>query len=199
MIAGENLRVVAKYTAPNSSEILNVFYYAYSGAGDTDAAVLAECDTFFTDNWGLRWKNFASNDYRFTEIELDVLADDGTVTRNVGSAAIGLDGTLSVDMVPTGASALLTADTIFPKQRGRKFVPGLNENGVLDSLITPTSLALLVLLTVEYIAAITGTLNGQLTPGVLSRTLVDFVAFGSSGAVTDVPAYQRRRKPNVGS
>lgn len=199
MVSGETLRVVLRYSAPNSSEILNVFHYAYSGAGDTDADVLTACDTFFTDDWGDAWANVTSDDLSISEIELDVINDDGTVLRNIGSAAIGVTGVNAVDMSATGVAALLTADTIFPKQRGRKFVPGLSEGSLEDSLIAAGTIALLALLTLEYLADITGILNGQLTPGILSRTLQNFVAFESSGAVTDVPAYQRRRKPNVGS
>ena len=199
MVAGETLRVVARYSGPNSSEILNVFHYQYAGAGDTDAAVLAECETFFTDEWGDEWADFASHDVTLDEIELDVITDAGLVARNIGSAAIGVTGSLASDMSPTGVACLLTADTIFPKQRGRKFVPGLNELGVSDSLLVAVTVANLVLLTVKYLASITGLLNGELFPGVLSKTLENFVAFGSTGAVTDVPAYQRRRKPNVGS
>ena len=199
MVSGETLRVVARYSGPNSSEILNVFHYAYSGAGDTDSDVLDECETFFTDNWGDKWADFASHDITLDEIELDVVSDLGLVVRNIGSAPIGVMGTLVSDMSPTGVACLLTADTIFPKQRGRKFVPGLNELGVSDSLLVAATIALLALLTLEYLRDITGLLAGQLTPGVLSKTLENFVAFESSSAVTDVPAYQRRRKPNVGS
>lgn len=199
MIAGETLRVVAKYSAPNSSEILNVFHYQYGGAGDTDEDVLAECVTFFTDNWGAAWAAFASTDLDFDEIELDIISDQGLVVRNVGSAPIGVPGLYVNDMCPTGVSALITADTIFPKQRGRKFVAGLNEFWVVDSLMAAGAIVKLVLLVVEYLDVIEGLLNGTLTPGVLSKTLENFVAFQSSGAVTDVPAYQRRRKPNVGS
>ena len=199
MVSGETLRVVAKYSAPNSSEILNVFHYAYSGAGDTDEDVLDECVTFFTDNWGAKWADFASNDLDFDEIELDVISDQGLVVRNVGSAPIGVPGGYVQDMCPTGVAALITADTIFPKQRGRKFVPGLSEIYVADSLMETAAIVKLALLVIEYLATIDGLLNGELTPGILSKTLENFVAFQSSGAVTDVPAYQRRRKPNVGS
>lgn len=195
----ENLRVVCRYSAPNSSEMLCVHMYQYTGAGDTDADVLTACDTFFTSEWGPDWQTFASTDMSFDEIELDVLKDNGEVKRNIGSAAIGLSGQQASDMSPSGVAALITADTSLPKQRGRKYVPGLAEGDIVDGLITVARLATLALLTVEYLDSITGILAGELTPGVLSRTLADFKPFISSGAITDVPAYQRRRKPNVGS
>lgn len=195
----ENLRVVCRYSAPNSSEMLCVHMYRYTGAGDTDADVLTACDTFFTSEWGPDWQQMASDDFSFDEIELDVLKDNGEVKRNIGSAAIGLSGTAASDMSPSGVCALLTADTALPKQRGRKYVPGLFEAGIVDGLITVAQVANLVLLVVEYLDTITGILAGTLTPGVLSKPLGDFKTFVSSGAVTDVPAYQRRRKPNVGS
>lgn len=195
----ENLRVVCRYSAPNSSEMLCVHMYQYTGAGDTDADVLTAVTSFFTDEWGPDWQDMASDDLSFDEIELDVLKDNGEVKRNIGSAAIGLAGTNLSDMSPSGVAALLTADTDLPKQRGRKYVPGLYEAGIVDGLITAAEIAKLVLLVLEYLDDITGILAGVLKPGVLSRTLGDFKNFVSSGAVTDVPSYQRRRKPNVGS
>lgn len=195
----ENLRVVCRYSAPNSSEMLCVHMFQYTGAGDTDADVLTACDTFFTAEWGPDWQAMASVDHSFDEIELDVLKDNGEVKRNIGSAAIGLAGLVAADMEPSGIAALLTADTSLPKQRGRKYVPGLADISIVDGLIAAATIANLVLLVIEYLDTITGILAGELTPGVLSRPLGDFKAFVSSGAVTDIPAYQRRRKPNVGS
>lgn len=195
----EILRVVCRYSAPNSSEMLCVHWYQYTGAGDTDADVLTVVDNFFTGDWGVDWANFASQDFDFDEIELDVINTDGTVKRNIGSAPIGVAGSVAADMEPSGVCALLTADTQFPLQRGRKYVPGVDEVGVVDGLLNAARIATLALLTIEYLDQISGILAGQLDPGLLSRTLMTFVPFISSGAVTDVPAYQRRRKPNVGS
>ena len=196
---GEKLRVVAKYSAPNSSQILNVFFYEYTGAGDTDADVLSACDTFFTDEWGPDWQALAGDDFTFDEIELDVLNSTGTVKRNIGSALIGLQGDFITDMTPIGACILLSADTAKPKQRGRKYIAGLESNGIVNGLLTAARLVTAALLTAEYLDTITGILAGELTPGVLSRTLQAFEPFVASGTITDVPAYQRRRKPNVGS
>lgn len=195
----ENLRVVCRYSAPNSSEILNVHMYQYTGAGDTDADVLTACQTFFEDEWGPDWVSLASQELTFEEIELDVLKDNGEVKRNIGSAIIGLAGGDANDMMPSGVAALLSADTDLPKQRGRKYIAGLGDNGIVDGLIVAGKIATLVLLALEYLDDITGILAGTLSPGVLSRTLTTFKPFIASGAVTDVPAYQRRRKPNVGS
>lgn len=199
MISGEILRVVARYSAPNSSEMLNVHWYQYTGAAASDLDVLSACDTFFTDEWGPDWVAFAGNDYSFDEIELDVISTLGFVVRNLGSSPIGLTGSVGSDMTPSGVAALLVADTDTPKQRGRKYVPGLNEGDVVDGLITAARLVTLALLTMEYLDVISGILAGQLEPGVLSRPLTSFKPFIASGAITDVPAYQRRRKPNVGS
>lgn len=196
---GEILRVVCRYSAPNSSEHLCVHWYEYSGPGDTDADVLNSCDVFFRTEWGPDWQQSASEDYDFDEIELDVINLDGTVKRNIGSAPASLPGLHTSDMEPPGCAMLLTADTDTPKQRGRKYVPGLSEASVEDGLINAARIASLVLLTLEYLDTITQGLAGDLEPGVLSRTLATFKQFISSGAVTDVPAYQRRRKPNVGS
>lgn len=196
---GEKLRVVAKYSAPNSSQILNVFMYEYNGAGDTDLDVLSACDTFFTDEWGPDWQALASNDFTFDELELDVLNTTGTVKRNIGSTPIGLTGSVVADMTPIGACYLLGADTIKPKQRGRKYVPGLENQGIVDGLLTAARLVTAALLAIEYLDTIQGILAGDLTPGILSRTLASFEPFVASGSITDVPAYQRRRKPNVGS
>jgi len=57
----------------------------------------------------------------------------------------------------------------------------------------------MALLLLEYLGDVPTAGTGVLIAGLASKTLNQFVPFLSAGLIEDTPAYQRRRKPNVGS
>jgi hypothetical protein len=93
----------------------------------------------------------------------------------------------------------MQADTAFPRTKGRKYVPGIPEGQVVDGLIIAGQLVNLALLLAEYVGVIPAGVTAVLTPGVISRVTETFRPFLAAGSITDIPAYQRRRKPNVGA
>lgn len=199
MIVGELLRATVNYIIPNASAVQNVFYWRLDIANIPDADVLTFFDDWFTNDWGSRWADVASQNAVLSTVDLMVVNGDGTVLRSVGTAIIGLTGTVVSETTSAAVSAYLSADTALPKTRGRKYVPGVSESGVLNGLFDVATVANLILLLTEYLADFNPQGNAIFKPGVLRTAINLFQAFTGSGEVVDVPAYQRRRKPGVGA
>lgn len=193
------LRVALHYTSPNASEILNVFWYQLTTEQLDNASVMNVIEDYFTDVWGAAWADFASQAFNIDFLEVDVINPDGTVDRNIGERTIDIDGTVIGDGLPAVVSGYIHASTAVPKARGSKYIPGVGELNTSNGLMTSEAVADLSLMLIGYLATLTTETTALLVPGVLSRPLEAFVPFLSHGLVNDVPAYQRRRKPNVGS
>lgn len=198
-IVDEIVQGTVAYTAPNASEMLNVFWWKIQTAGATDQEVLDTIDTWVSTQWGPDWDGLAATDFDLINLEVKVINPDGTVNRTLGNAVQTIAGTISNDMCAPAVSCYIQADTIMAGVKGRKYVPGMSEIFLTDGLIESAVLTIMLLLLDEYVLPITLPGGGSLTPGVLRRAVSLFEFFISAGGVVDVPAYQRRRKPNVGS
>lgn len=199
MIDDEIIRVALHYAMAGASDVMNVFHFLYEGTGDTDSSVLDNIETWLDTDWGDLWKDTASSDAEMLYADVDVVNTDGTVARNLGIATTPVVGLNASDESAVAVSYFIMADTGFPRNRGKKFVPGVPETAIVDGFVTATHLAKSVLLLSEWMNTLTSPANGDLVPGVLSLTRAAFLAFTGSGLATDVPAYQRRRKINVGA
>lgn len=199
MTPGEIVRTVIEYGAAGSSVPQNVFFHQLTVATVPDEDVFDAIDAWAVNDWGGDWAQFASEDYSLDNVSAEVMNTDGTVARILGSDAANVLG-LTGDAAGAGTAGLIQAVTALPRQRGKKYVPGVGDPQINNNLFTTAAVADLVGLLGQYLAEIpAGGGSGVLIPGLLSSTLEQFVPFSGTGEVSDVPAYQRRRKPNVGS
>lgn len=197
---GEILRVVFNYLVPGASQVLNVFTWMIDTGNPTDTEVLDDMAEWAENVWGVNWADLAQSATELDLIDVDVVAADGTVVRNLGARAIGLVGLVGGETGVAAASGHIIADTVHPKTRGSKYIPGLGEGNLLNGVLTTESLVDLTLLLVDYVTDYRSeTSDARYVPGVVARVLQEFVPFLEAGRVTDIPAYQRRRKPQVGS
>jgi len=195
----EIVRVAASYTVPGSSQVLNIFYWQFAGSTIADSVVLDALDTWFTDVWAPAWAVAASEEASLDAIDVDVVNLNGTVARNVGQAAIAVPGDQTVtDTNAAAVAAYIKANTIFPKSRGSKYIPGFTEGVTADGLWTTTATNVLFDLLLEWLEPL-DLLTAELNPGIIRRVQQAWANFNFSGDTSDVPAYQRRRKPGVGS
>jgi hypothetical protein len=196
---GEILRLTLEYTILGSSVPNNVFHFEIDSGAKTDEDTLDDMFNYALDGWGFEWHNLASEDAELIGGNVDVMNLDGTVLRTLGDFDITTrQGQQAVNVGAAGASGLFVAPTAQPKSRGRKFVPGLVTTAYNDGLFGPATTALLLDLLTNYLA--TFVFNGTTyNHGVLSTTLLQFLPFLGAATASDVPAYQRRRKPGVGS
>lgn len=199
MVANEILRFVIRYTQPGSGECQNVFHYVLEGNTQTDEDIFDVMLAWLTLDWAPGWEEVAANVATIIGCTADIVGTDGLTIRAVGAQPLDIDGTVGDQSMPAAVAALLTASTDDPRARGRKFVPGVSEGQIDNGLFAAGATALFTVLLEAYIDSLTAGSGSALVPGVLSLTDAAFKAFNGGGTTTLIPAYQRRRKPGVGS
>lgn len=196
---GEIFRCTVDYSAPNASAIQNVFWWVYHGTPTANLNVLNAIDSFITLNWGPDWQDFASQDFTLVQGHVQRVNPNGTIAGELGVFTPNLIGGVAEDLLTGVVAGYAQAFTSTPGHFGRKYIPGPGDSVVVDGLLNPETLADLAVLLVDWLEVLSVGVTGSLAPGLLSRTLLLFLEFNATGSITDVPAYQRRRKPNVGS
>lgn len=103
------------------------------------------------------------------------------------------------DGLPRGVAGLITAKSTDPDTDARKYIPGLVEAMSTDSLWNATAIIALAALGADWVTPFVGAATGaDFAPvvwsvvGKLAKDLVDTII------IPTIPAYQRRRKNNVG-
>lgn len=196
---GDVVRTVMRYSSPGASEQLNVFYHEVRDNGIGNPALLNRMAEWATDDWGPLWQSLAANSSTIVDVSCDLMNLDGSVKVNIGIDPVGLAGSGPPGVSAAAVAGYLLAQTALPKSRGSKYVPGIDQVAIDEGLFTPAALIDLILLAAVYISPISTVPGATLFAGILSRPLIDFVEFLTEVSSTDVPAYQRRRKPTVGS
>jgi len=196
---GEVIRLTMFYTAPAASVAENVFHFVVDVAAIDDEDILPILTSFTEDQWIPGWEELGSSDAELDIINADVMNLDGTVARNLGQFGINASGAEMTGVLPAANSGYLNAATALPKARGSKYVPFVGEGTVDNGSFNPSALVELALLLAVYVTTLSSGGSGVLIPGILSKTLQVFEEFNQTGLIRDEPAYQRRRKLNVGS
>jgi hypothetical protein len=196
---GSIVRGVISYSSPGASDQQNVLWWVLEDIGMGNPALLAAIAEWVTDLWAPAWALLAADTSTLLEVAVDLMNEDGTVRVNVGVEPIGIVGNGSDEITSAAVSGYLLAQTDVPNSRGSKYVPGIDESKISAGLFSGLATIDLLLLASLYVTGIPTDLGGLLAPGILSRAVQIFRKFLVSATVTDVPAYQRRRKPNVGS
>jgi hypothetical protein len=126
----------------------------------------------------------------------DTVGDDWD---EVGGDSFSWDPTSTTDQLPRGVAALVRLWTTDPDVQGKKYIPGLTEGALTDGLWGAGNLIDFLAFAADWYLPFTGgTTGASWTPGIWSvvnkvlKLGVDHIA--ASG----IPAYQRRRKRNVG-
>lgn len=195
---GDIIRVAVHYTQPNASDIMNVFHFVLSGSDITNASLRDALDTWIDTVWGSVWDGLASSQAEIDRFEADIVAADGTVLETIGGSSVNHAGTVGGEVMPPGVAGYIMAYTDVPKARGSKYVPGLSETNTTGGTLTSGALTLLANLLVLYLSTASVGGGASIVPGVLSKALSEFLPFSNAGTVDDRPAYQRRRKRDVG-
>ena len=196
---GDTVRGVVRYVTPGASEQLNIFYWTITEVAIGNPALLDLIEEWVELTWAPAWQPIASGDSEIFDVAVDTLNLDGTVKQNIGSALINIDGSGPAAVTSAAVSGYLLAPTNEPRSRGSKYVPGIDEVAIVQGLFSSAALADLAVLAALYITNIVAPVGSVLLPGVLSIGVQLFREFLDEASTTDVPAYQRRRKPGVGS
>jgi hypothetical protein len=197
---GDIIRLVVEYSIPGASTVLNVFHWLIVDGGPDSPDIIDDFEDWVTNVWGPDWTDLAASVASIIGLALDIVDTEGHVLENIGAETLAIAGGVGGEIGVAAASAFMKADTALPKTRGTKYIPGLGEGNLTDGILTVETLGDVALLFLDYISLYIGAVSGaRYSPGVVSRTLTEFIEFEGGGYFTDVPAYQRRRKPGVGS
>jgi hypothetical protein len=117
----------------------------------------------------------------------------------VSSQSWTYDPTTTIDQFPRGVAGLVRLWTTDPDVQGKKYIPGLTEGAADDGLFTASVITKLLAFAADWYLPFVGSASGAtFTPGVWSVVGTVFRAAVDHFATSTIPAYQRRRKRNVG-
>jgi hypothetical protein len=150
-------------------------------------------------------QSFLANTVTIAEAVVEAVewvVDHWETIRTLGYIILDLIGGSGEDMLPHGVAAVFGANTATPKTRARKFIPGIQEENMVDSVLSGPLLAAMgnmgtAWLNPEQVGGVQAYLipevlcTGEKTKGT-SKILTSYFADGVAG-------YQRRRKPGVGA
>ena len=177
----------------------NVFTWIVTAGNPDDEDILQAITSWIVDEWVGNLLEVTDAQYVYDDIVVNVMNEDGTVKRLIGFFGVNQSGQAVGHPVAAATSGWITAGTKVPKTRGSKYIPGLAQSDLISGEWGNLIQAALAQVLLAYLLDIDLPTAGVLTPGVLSRTTQLFQNFTTSGDIETVPAYQRRRKPGVGS
>lgn len=199
--AGDVIRVVAKMTDINGSQIQNVYFYKHQGTVSvSDAAFLGALEVEMSTMYGHIEDNIP-NTTTPLEIEADKVAfvgGDLTTLSSVGAIdwTTWAGGVGSTDGLPQGNAAVINFPSGVAGVTGRKYIgpltEGVQNNGKLDSSIL-TDLGTYAADLLAGFTAVTETIQ----PIIMSSKQSAPVAI-LGAVVRAAVGYQRRRKAGRG-
>lgn len=197
---GEILRIVASFLWTDGNVAQNVYNCVVTGGSPpfTDEDVTDDMEDWLDNIYA----NITGNISEFmpgNEVivyKYDSIDDDWD---EVASQAWGFTPTQNTDELPRGVAALVRLWTTDPDVQGKKYIPGLCEVGLTDGLWVATTITNLLALAADWYTPFVGAASGAtFTPGIWSVVGKVFKAGIDHVATSTIPAYQRRRKRNVG-
>jgi hypothetical protein len=202
MSVAENdiLRVVASLLWTDGNVNQNVFNCkATGGSPPYDDSDVADDMEDWLDNMYANMTGHASDEIDGNEVLVYKWDSVGGDWDEVQSQSWVWDPTRSDDQLPRGVAALVRMWTTDPDVQGKKYFPGTTEDLVEDGLFNAATLVQLLAFAADWYTPFVGAASGAtFTPGIWSVVGSVFKAAVDHIAANAIPAYQRRRKRNVG-
>ena len=200
---GDILKAVAEYVLPDGTIAQNVFYFVANFLdSETGTAVLGAVKTYLEDFYDAI-KAYVKSTVTFNPFTLQTMTWDGgtgkwEIEAYWGTSTINITNESLDDQFPNQVAATLTANTVRPKSRGRKFAPPFVETSALAGDLIGGAVTALTDALSHYIADETVSGENVLSPGVIRAGVDTFLEF-TTGVVNSILGTQRRRKPGVGA
>ena len=194
------LRVVASMLWSDGNVNQNVFNCKITGAGGPfdDQDVIDDMEDWL-DNMYLNMTAICSDEIDGNSVTVYKYDTVGADWDEVGSNSWTWNPTNAVDQLPRGVAGLVRLWTTDPDVQGKKYFPGLTEEAILDGLFSSGVVTGLLAFAADWYLPFNGSTSGAtFTPGIWSVVSSLFVAGVDHIATSTIPAYQRRRKRNVG-
>ena len=199
ILQDEIVRVVVSYSSPNASIAQNVFLYQLVGANAQELALMTDVKDYFEAQHLDNWAAMAGELATAFLIEFDILTLFGLVDRNLGEFDLDVPGDEISQVSAAAVSAYNQVTTERTRSVIKKYWPFIAESMISDGILAGGGVAAMALILLDMLDLIPITGGGNLEPGIRSTVDNTWYPIVQAGYVTDVVAYQRRRKPGVGS
>lgn len=200
IVTGDILRIVASMLWTDGNVNQNVFNAVVSGGGGpwTDQDIIDDADAWL-DNMYLNLTAHTTDSLDGNEVIVYKYDTIGLDWDEVGSQAWIWDPAAASDELPRGVAALVRLWTTDPDVQGKKYIPGMLEANTTDGLYGASLITALLAFAADWYTPFVGLTSGATwTPGIWSVVQLAFLAAVDHIATSTIPAYQRRRKRNVG-
>ena len=200
IVAGDILRIVASMLWTDGNIAQNVFNAVVTGGGSPfdDIDIVDDAEDWL-DNMFANLTTSGSDEIDGNEVivyKYDAGDDDWD---EVGSQSWVWDPNSASDQMPRGVAGLVRLWTTDPDVQGKKYIAGLVESAADDGLFSSTFLVALLAFAADWYTPFVGSVSGAtFTPGIWSVKNTTFLEGIDHIAASAIPAYQRRRKRNVG-
>lgn len=197
---GDILRIVASMLWGDGNINQNVFNAKVTGGSSpyADADILDDAEDWL-DNMYANLTTQVSNNLDGNEVVVYVYDNVGQDWDEVSSQAWGWLPTGSGDYLPRAVAALVRLWTTDADVQGKKYVPGMLESTLVSGLWNSTLITALLAFAADWYIPFVGSASGAtFTPGIWSVANLVFKAGIDHVATSTIPAYQRRRKRNIG-
>lgn len=198
--SGDILRIVASFLWTDGNVNQNIFNAVLTGGGSPwdDSDVVDDAEAWLDDMYA-NLANRMSDQIDGNEVlvyKYDSVHNDWD---EVGSQSWTYDPTVAAGQLPRGVAGLVRLWTTDPDVQGKKFIPGITEDGITDGLFGSSVITNLLAFALDWYTPFVGATSGATwTPGIWSVAGTVFKAATDHYATSTIPAYQRRRKRNVG-
>lgn len=197
---GTVLRVVAQMLWTDANINQNIFNALVSGGGGPwDEQDIVDDAEAWLANMYANIVGAMSDEIDGNEVIVYEYDPGDTDWDEVGSQAWVLNFTKVDEQLPRGVAALVRLWTTDPDVQGKKYIPALTEGDLVDGLFQGALITNLLAFAADWYNPFTGSVSGATwTPGIWSVKNSAFVQAVDHIATSTIPAYQRRRKRNVG-
>ncbi len=200
VVDGEILRIVASLLWTDSNVNQNVFNAVVTGGSPpySDSDIIDDAEDWL-DNMYANLVSHLSDEIDGNSVivyKYDSVDDDWD---EVGSQAWVFNPTSVQEQLPRGVAALVRLWTVDPDVQGKKYIPAYTEVAITDGLFGAGTITALLAFALDWYTPFVGSASGAtFTPGIWSVAQGVFKLAVDHYATSTIPAYQRRRKRNVG-
>lgn len=200
IVTGDILKIVASMLWTDGNVNQNVYNAVVTGGGGpwTDSDIVDDAEAWL-DNLYLNMTTYCSDEIDGNEVLVYKWDSVGQDWDEVGSQSWTWNPTAATQQLPRGVAALLRLWTDDPDVQGKKYIPAITEGHLTDGLFDAGLITNLLAMAADWYLPFAGATSAATwTPGVWSVVGKVLEAAVDHFATSTIPAYQRRRKRNVG-
>lgn len=196
---GQILKIAQEINMPDSVIAINIFYLnADFVAPQTDDDVVLACESYIE---GL----FANVSGQVTDLidlgDMAVYVYNSVLDQwdNIGSETPAVTFTNATDMLPHGVCGMVRAYSVNTRSIARKYLAGFCEDQQENGTWLAAAITAMANFGNSWTTRETISVDNDLEPAVFSQALRTGYRLTGVEVVLSEPAYQRRRRPGVGT